>query len=135
MKIVYNDRFGGYRLSKDAVLWLYDNARKELRDIIDKMITDKLLYNARKEHRVNIDQMIADKIPWKDVAYDLSYVIPRHDVDLVRCVEELGDAAGEYHTSHLVIEEIHGRVYKINEYDGKETVVCPDLDEYVIIDK
>lgn len=115
IKIVYNDRFGGYRLSKDAVLWLYENARKELRDTIDKII--------------------ADKTSWRDVTYELSYSLPRHDVDLVRCVETLGVFAGEPHTSHLAIKEIHSRVYKIDEYDGKETVVCPDLDEYVIVDK
>ena len=49
---------------------------------------------------------------------------PRHDVDLVAVVEALGDAAsGRY--SNLCIVEITGDLYRIDEYDGYESVQEP----------
>ena len=50
---------------------------------------------------------------------------PRHDADLVAVVEALGNAAsGRY--SELRIAEVSGDLYRINEYDGYESVQEPD---------
>ena len=48
----------------------------------------------------------------------------RHDPRLVRVVEEMGPAA---HPSGgpLVVKEIEGDRYYINEYDGWESIVTP----------
>lgn len=60
--------------------------------------------------------------------------IQRHDVDLVRVVEELGsDASGQ--CSDLWIREIEGNTYRIGEYDGNETVILPEEDSYVTIEE
>lgn len=53
--------------------------------------------------------------------------LPRHSPILVQCVEELGEkASGEY--ADLKIEEIEGNVYRIDEYNGRETIITPDDD-------
>lgn len=59
-------------------------------------------------------------------ARDLS----RHDAALVQVVEELGDAASSFY-GQLRIEEIEGSLYRIDEYDGYETVETPDAIEWI----
>lgn len=59
-----------------------------------------------------------------DVKYGV-YNGPRHDVDLVAVVESLGAAAsGRF--SNLCIKDISGALYRIDEYDGYESVQEPD---------
>jgi hypothetical protein len=51
----------------------------------------------------------------------IEYDVPRHHPLLVQCVEELGEEAnGE--CSELKIKEIEEDHYRINDYDGMETV-------------
>ncbi len=66
--------------------------------------------------------------------YDFSYKLERHDPALVKAVEELGKAAGSSY-SDLQIAIINCRTYKIDEYDGSESVVTPsyNLDEWTVI--
>lgn len=58
--------------------------------------------------------------------------ISRHHPELVRVVEELGDAANGS-CAKLAIEEIEGDLYRIDEYDGSESVVVPNEDEWIVI--
>jgi len=53
----------------------------------------------------------------------------RHDPILVRVVEELGEAA----SGNLRIAEIEGSIYRIDEYDGSESVETPDSYDWVQI--
>lgn len=63
---------------------------------------------------------------WDD--YDFGYKIPRHDPALIQAIEELGlEVASGPHCT-LEIEEISGRTYRINEYDGNESVETPEND-------
>lgn len=50
--------------------------------------------------------------------------IERHNTDLVKVVETLGDEANSCYSA-LAIKEIKGTQYIIREYDGLETVVEP----------
>lgn len=53
--------------------------------------------------------------------------IPRHHPLLVECVETLGkEANGQY--ANLQITEVSGK-YFIDEYDGKEKVITPEVVE------
>lgn len=67
--------------------------------------------------------------------YQLEYErLPRHDKDLVKVVEDLGfEASGPY--ASLAIEEIDSDLYRIDDYDGEETVITPkeDLRRYIRI--
>jgi hypothetical protein len=57
------------------------------------------------------------------------YDCPRHDPTLVQAVEELGKKTNGF-SSDLCIAEVSGP-YRIEEYDGAETVMEPDDYEWI----
>lgn len=67
---------------------------------------------------------------WLSDKYNITdyTTLPRHDSRLVECVETLKDKVNtEYST--VVITEVKGSKYRIQEYDGREWVETPeDLD-------
>lgn len=121
-KIVYNDCYGGYALSDEAIDWLAEYgsertmqfiAKKRLEaseKIIDCVYKDGgLAYSTRKFYVMNA----------------VRGFLKRHDSDLVAVVETLGKKVnGTF--SNLAIKEIDGNMYDIEEYDGKETIVTPE---------
>jgi len=52
--------------------------------------------------------------------------ISRTDPALVQVVEELGDAANDIYAKLLIKELPAGTLYRIDEYDGNETVMTQD---------
>jgi len=58
--------------------------------------------------------------------------LARHDKDLVDVVESLGDLANGM-CSKLKVIIIKGSQYRIDEYDGMETLIVPDEQEWVCI--
>lgn len=60
--------------------------------------------------------------------HSLSYDFPRHHPVLVNMVKELGSKKASGHCANLVIVEIDKPLYLINEYDGFEDVLTPDMD-------
>lgn len=60
------------------------------------------------------------------------YNLPRHDPILVEVVEKLGDESGGS-CAHLEITEVEEK-YRIDEYDGYETVETPSSYDWVLID-
>lgn len=62
----------------------------------------------------------------------ICYDFDRHDPILVQVVEELGDAASGF-CACLRIAEIEGSLYRIDEYDGFESVETPDEVQWVQI--
>lgn len=102
-KVVYNCCHGGFALSKIAAMWL-----------------------AGRGHEESIKWLghVADKgDSWKDSYYPMS--LSRHSALLVECVETLGSdrAAGLF--SELKVGEVED-LYRIEEYDGLETIVTPE---------
>ncbi len=91
MKVVYNNCYGGYSLSKAAY------------------------------EELGLD--------WDDYGYSN---IPRHDLRLVAMVEKLG-AAADGRNANLKIANIDGNKYMIDEYDGNESVVTPDSQDWVVV--
>tara|TARA_R110000824_G_scaffold398695_1_gene603094 strand:+ start:289 stop:597 length:309 start_codon:yes stop_codon:yes gene_type:complete len=64
--------------------------------------------------------------------YGISCEISRHCSILIRVVEELGsEANGKY--AKLYIEEIYGEIYRIDEYDGYESVIEPSDQTWITI--
>ena len=60
------------------------------------------------------------------------YGIPRHDLNLVLVVETLREESwGRF--SELQIRDLKGRQYRIDEYDGWETVMEPDDYEWIVV--
>lgn len=75
-----------------------------------------------------------EAVNWMKEKYPdfFNHIICRHDPRLVECVETLGDkASGRY--SRLKIKEIDSDCYRIDDYDGSETVTTPDDLDWTII--
>ena len=69
-----------------------------------------------------------------DVSNYFRWEFTRHDPALVKVVEELGDAASGFY-GNLRIAEIEGSVYRIDEYDGSESVETPDTVDWIHIEE
>ena len=67
-----------------------------------------------------------------------SYIGNRHDDALVDCVETLGFSASPFRASPylsvLMVEELEGNSYIIQEYDGVETVIEPKDINWITIE-
>ena len=53
----------------------------------------------------------------------------RHHPLLIECIETLGEDANAY-CAKLVIEEIYGNLYIINDYDGLESIETPYSEKF-----
>ena len=112
-KVVYNNCFGGFSLSVKAVKWLAENGHGKIKE-------------KAQEYKKTSDR-------WARFGCHLSG-LDRHDPDLVRCVETLGSLASGGELAHLEIAEIKGNRYRIDEYDGAETVYEPEDEDYITIE-
>ncbi len=59
--------------------------------------------------------------------------IPRHDPRFVQVVEELGKEASSMY-ANLKVTTIEGNKYRIDEYDGMETVIEPDDIRWIVVE-
>ena len=64
--------------------------------------------------------------------YSDKYYSIRHDPRLIECIETLGDKVNETY-SLIKIHEIKGNKYRINNYDGMETIIEPNDLNWIII--
>ena len=86
-KVVYNTSFGGFNLSDEAVKWLIENARDEIKIFL----AEKL----KKVRELPKDEFIDGFMtPFNMASYALfenfnGNGLSRHDKDLVACVEAL----------------------------------------------
>lgn len=120
VKIVYNACFGGFGLSHKAI-----KRYGELKGLNLVFIKDKDFYlGLDEDDAYTVGAWYRDGIK-KDENYFSSYDFERNDPILVQVVEELGDeASGEF--SQLQIAEVEeGQRYRIDEYDGRESVMTP----------
>ena len=109
-KVVYNACFGGFSLSREAVL-----------------LARELSGNPKwGGTAIKGDTYECGKLCESDYGYIKG--IERHDKTLVEVVERLGDSASGS-CSDLQIEEVGGP-YRIDEYDGAESVETPDSYEW-----
>lgn len=109
-KVVYNTSWGMFSISITAMRWLAENGCEETKTKALNMLK---------------------KVPDDGYTY-YSPDFERHDPDLVRCVETLGRKANGMNAS-LVVKELKGNRYRIDEYDGNEEVYEPEDEEYIII--
>ena len=104
MKLVINVCHGGFELSADAI------------DIINK--------------KKNLEITDPDYItPY----YEFRGKFPRYDLDLVETVESLG-AKASGPMANLVVVEVEGPRFMLNEYDGWESIETPETTRWEIID-
>lgn len=115
-QVVYNACFGGFSLSKEAMEMLaklgWNDAQKELDEHAE--------WNKDKKFTLD-DFHVSEK------------QLPRHDQRLIQVVKALGDKAGGQF-SELRIAKIEGNKYRIEEYDGSESVVEPGDTVWTVIE-
>lgn len=131
-KVVYNACYGGFSLSKAAVVWLAEHgceaAKKEIADKEAAVAGDKSKYqwsqNPDYWWKRDVENWTSNESSfmgygWHPDDEELS----RDSELLVQCVEALGEKAGGS-CSQLRIEEVpSGSSWRIDEYDGSERVM------------
>lgn len=110
MKVVYNACYGGFSLSREAVL-------------LGRKLSGDLLWGGAC---IQGDISKSGNVVPEDYGFP-SRDIDRHDEILVAVVEQLGEAAGGKY-SKLAIKEIpDGAEYEITQYYGYEDVLTPRM--------
>ena len=106
-KVVYNACFGGFGISEKALRRL-----REL-DPSNKDYGPGEWYNTFNGEKYRGGSICKEKSEW------VSYMsqIKRHDPNLIKVIEELGEEANGS-CANLKIKTIRSPLYKINVYDG-----------------
>jgi hypothetical protein len=135
VRVVYNSCYGGFNLSREACkrywelqgkeVWIEQDEQFKSLDMFtvwlvppeERAVKPEPWYSAPIEERIAYNKKYSEQT-WSD------HNIVRHDPILVQVVEELGDKANGM-CAKLAIEEVSGP-YRIDEYDGSESVVEPD---------
>lgn len=140
-KIAYNACHGGFSISDAALkryaemkgitlypeydarfrLTTYWTIPEEAR--AGKVLQDDAWYAAPMEARAASNKFCKDnQINTRD--------FERDDALLIQVIEELGDAANGAHAKLRISDLPAGSRYRIDEYDGFESVETPDSDEW-----
>ena len=99
-KVVVNGCFGGFGLSQEALALL-------------------------QEQGVKMEIYHSEHDPEEGPQLLLGEALKRHDPRLVEVVEKLGKLANTW-ASNLEVVEIPGNRYRIEEYDGSESIYWPE---------
>lgn len=142
VKVVYNADYGGFSLSERAVLRYAEIKGLTLYPEKEPRFGFTYYWLAPPDER---DSIVSDEDWWKvsdedRVASNKRYAelvlepreISRTDPVLVRVVEELGESANGEHARLRVAEVTAGVRYRIDEYDGRESVMTVDDYEWMM---
>jgi hypothetical protein len=133
-KVVYNACYGGFGLSREACERYWELQGKKVWIENDDFMGMFTVWLVPPEERITLveaknwssmsltERLAYNKKHSEQTWYD--HNVDRHDPILVQVVEELGEEAdGDY--AKLAIAEVSGP-YRIDEYDGYESVQQPD---------
>lgn len=138
-KIVYNACHGGFGLSHDGVvryaelkgLTLYLEKVEGGLGLVTYWTIPPDQWPKRIEGEASLEERIANnKVHSENTIYSRN--IPRTDPALAQVVEELGTRANGAHASLRIAEVPAGSKYRIDEYDGAESVETPDSYDWQI---
>ena len=135
-KVAYNNCYGGFNLSDEAIRLLHQKKNKELYEV-KSPYGDIYFFTAEPpqevidylQERCDMEEGIGEffrKHLWEGYP-------ERHDPCLIEVIEELGDKASAPY-SDIQIEEIDEDSYRIEEYDGLERVITPSMEVCTKID-
>jgi hypothetical protein len=135
-KIVYNACFGGFSLSHEAIMRYAEIKGITLYVQEDLFMNHYYLCPPEEFERIQAEDYAKPVQPGRFDASSALYFsdrdIERNDPALVQVVEELGNLANA-NSSRLEIEELPaGTLYRIDEYDGLESVETKDSYEWKI---
>lgn len=134
MKVVINQCYGGFSLSPEALLWLYENGCKDIAIEVSEYYG--LNKWPEKENQVKEDIMKFEKYlanPGTSSSFihvftsDRKYVLIGRKIErtnplLVKCVEINGDRSFGSCAKLEVVEIPDGVEFEIMDYDGMETI-------------
>lgn len=140
MKLVINSSYGGFRLSLKAIkrflelkgkeAYFYKQTKYVKIDGIDEFIRIDDINSTE-----NYSFIYCTIIDYGKIIniYPLNafkeYPIQRNDKHLIQVVEELGEEANTSVSRLTIVEIENGRWYKIDEYDGYESIEYRDIDD------
>lgn len=111
-KVVYNDCYGGFGLSRKAA--------------------ERLLELGVEEMAQEIKEVESYALQDFGEIYNIPNDFPRHDPRLVQVIKELGvNASGSF--AKLKIAKIIGNKYIIKEYNGYETIMTPKDINWIVV--
>lgn len=133
-KIVYNGCYGGFGLSpaaqqayakrKGFELFFYKQTAYSHRDGRDEYTKTTEADDSLFVSAVRVDAgEKPNKLPSGHDEWFWDNDIPRNDPDLIAVIEEMGDAANGRCASLHIKELPKGTLYRIDEYDGSESVM------------
>jgi hypothetical protein len=141
-RVVFNNCYGGFSLSKEACqrywdikgqqVWIEQDTQFKSSDMFTVWLVPPGERPKQKDfYSMSMDERVAYNEAYSKQTWYYMHV-SRHDPVLVQVVEELGKKANGDH-ANLQIEIVEG-LYRIDEYDGNETVVAPDGYEWQYAD-
>lgn len=144
MKIVINSCYGGFGLSPKGLkrylellgqpAFFYKQSKYNYRDDcmeyerqddLDAIKEELFVYCTTWDQGKTIPDFPKDTVHSSD--------IERHDPRLVQTVEELGSEASGRCANLTVVDIENGRWFKIDEYDGYESIQYRDVDDEWIL--
>lgn len=124
-KIVYNACFGGFGLSDGAV--------RRYAEIAGITLYDSKEYGFTSWYRIPKSEYDAlEDYEAKNEAYFSVSDLSRTDPALVQVVEELGERANDSFARLQIAEVPAGTLYRIDEYDGLESVMTQDTYDWSV---
>ena len=129
-KIVYNACYGGFSLSHEAVMRYAEIKGITLYTQKKYGFTHYYLCPPQEYDRINAEEQANPVSPGRFIRSNEMYFsdrdFERTDPILVQVVEELGDAANGRCAKLRITEVPAGTLYRIDEYDGFESVETKD---------
>ena len=137
-KVVYNNCYGGFGLSAKAIAYILRQNKPDVKLFFYKQDFENWDWHYTKCNEAEATHVFlkdfgdefyyaqVNQVQFNDnVVYDSQVYKNRHDPRLIKAVEELGEEANSNYAK-LRIAEIESDLYRIDEYDGLETVVTPE---------
>ena len=135
-KIVYNACFGGFGRSHEAGMRYAEIKGITLYTKKDYGFSHYYLCPLEEYDRINAEERAKPVSPGRfersnDLYFSVSD-IDRTDPVLVQVVEELGERANERFARLAIAEVPAGTLYRIDEYDGSESVMTQDMYDWKV---
>ena len=133
-KIVYNACYGGFGLSHEAIMRYAEIKGITLYTEKKYGFTHYYLCPLEEYERINAEEQTKpaspDRFKRSNEMYFSDRDFERNDPILVQVVEELGDKANGRCAKLRIAEVPAGTLYRIDEYDGFESVETKDSYEW-----